>query len=210
MKFSRYIKSFKTWWRLATLASVAGPLALWTPDLHPPWPTGAAAIATLFCVVAILLAYIIGRYIGEKSRSRSQQKVFKRNSIIIVLASIFLILSLCLSITYLYVYSSYVVVVTKLTKDGEQALHFIVGAKIRDNINPKGKTKKELLLDNLLEPEKVWTFNSIRTNRLLLLFSFVLMFFFLTLGFALLVSLSLSVENITGYSKTAARNKGDK
>ena len=66
MMFNNFINILKSFWGGAAAVAVAGPLILWGSELDPPWPPGnASRITTLFCATAVILAYALGRTLGN-------------------------------------------------------------------------------------------------------------------------------------------------
>jgi len=132
-------------------------------------------------LVAVLLAFLASRSIGSASkRARAAKAV-----------SVFL---LCLGLigimAYLWEYSRYVVT-DSLELDGEPLLlRIVVGTELKDGVSRNGATDLDLLRDNLYEPYAVWTPESVRNARIVLVGAFVLSFFSLTFGAAMLAPLA--------------------
>ena len=89
--------------------------------------------------------------------------------------------SLALCATYISAYSLYVVTDVKVEGEREVQIRRVIGAELRDPKNA-GQLEQALLLDNQFEEDRVWTRQSLTRTRLLVLFSYAGMFFFLALG----------------------------
>ena len=180
MSLADFFGSFKSVWGGAAVAATAGPLGLWALDLEPPWPSSAGKVATLFCAVAVLLAYVVSRSITPRSKGAKKLRV---------IAPATLALGLIAIVGYLWAYGRYVVT-DSIDRGGRtEIIRMIAGSELRPGIQAGTATQLDLLRDHLYEPEAVWTPQSISTARMLLLLSFVLSFFMLTFGAALLAPL---------------------
>lgn len=188
MNPSQFFGSFKSVWGGAVVAATAGPLGLWALDLQPPWPSSAGRVATLFCTVAILLAYIVSRSLaggGKRDAGPGSKRARKARWIAIAMLS----LGLATAIGYLWAYERFVVTDSIERGGRTEIIRTIVGSELRQGIDAGSATQLDLLRDNLYDPEAVWTSRSIGNARLMLLTSFVLMFFMLTFGAALIAPL---------------------
>jgi hypothetical protein len=190
MTFGAFLRSFKSLWGLGAAAAAVGPLTLVASDLEPPWPAGAGTLATLFCVVAILLAFALRRRMLSSAsllRGRAARgSATGGDRRLALLGAALLILGLAASLGYLWAYSTFVVTETRINGAREQSLRFVVGGELRSDVADVGKSKHDLLLDYASDPEAVWTAESLRSARLFLLTAFLLTFFLLTFGAALL------------------------
>lgn len=187
-----YLKSFKSLWSLGVVAAASGPLALTFPELTPPWPTNSARIATIFSALAVILALVLGRELAthRKSAPNRDRRVTAVGS-----ACVFIGLAGCF--VYLTAYSKYVVVVTQPTVQGERHLRFVVGTEKLDPNSSPG-TPEGLLQNNMYEPERIWTSESLAHTRLFLFGSFALTFSILTFGLGLL---AMAVGHVGKYSR---------
>jgi multisubunit Na+/H+ antiporter MnhB subunit len=180
MSPTQFLVSFKSVWGGAVVAATAGPLGLWAMDLEPPWPPSVGKVATLFCAVAVLLAYVVSRSFAPRS---------ERAKTVRLIAITLLAVGLTAILAYLWAYSHYVVTDSIERSGRTEIIRMIVGSTLRPGIEPGTATQLDLLRDNLYDPEAVWTRQSISTARMILLISFVLSFFMLTFGAALLAPL---------------------
>lgn len=191
-RFFAYVKSL---WGGASAVALAGPVALWAPGLEPPWPEGTAAIiALLFCVVALLIAYAGFHRLASQSKNVERMRNWARSIGCLALGS-----ALVFCATYLYSYASYVEVLDY----PDRVVRRVIGTI---TIDPEfaDRNPEDLLRENQLKPEKIWTRQSLTNTRMLVLFSYVAMFFFLTFGFSSLAMAFLSVDD----NPSTASSKG--
>src|SRR5712692_10630124 len=94
MTFASFLKAFKSMWGTAVAAAAAGPVILWISDVQPPWPTGADKIATLFCAVAMFLAYIVSRALADQHESPVGKRGGRSVRLPAIIGATFLILGL--------------------------------------------------------------------------------------------------------------------
>jgi hypothetical protein len=181
--FAEFAKSFRSFLGVATGISTVGPLALWARELQPPWwPPAIAPVASLFCVAAVILAFVVTQ-LADSSGQRTSRWIG-------LLGSAFLIIGLCACVSYLYGYGSLVVRTLKVVDKQEETLHFVIGTEMRSGIEASDKSAEDLLRQNLYRPERIWTAHSLKWARLFLAGTFILTFFFFTLGAAILVPIS--------------------
>lgn len=164
-------------WGGACVVAVSGPVALWIPSLEPPWPDGSSAIvAVVFSVIALIIGYA---YLSPFRSSAAELKRRARQDMWIGCGALFGSLLLCA--LYLYSYSLYVVVDVKLEGEREVQIRRVVGSELLDPKDDR-TLPRVLLKENNFEEDKVWTRQSLTNARMLVLFSYVGMFFFLSLG----------------------------
>lgn len=194
MKIGEYFESFKSLWGVAAVAAGAGPLGLWVADLEPPWPSAAGKVATLFCAIAILIAFFVGPAGSAGGRKR---KGGKKKSGVRYAAIALLVVGSCGVISYLWAYGRYVVTDSVQRGGRTEIIRMVVGTELRPGLDASQTTKLELLRDNLYDPEEVWTSESVNNTRQLLVVWFVLSFFLLTFGAALLAKLGRETSTET-------------
>ena len=150
---------------------------MWVPGLEPPWPEGRAAIVgVVFCVVALIIGHAIFSKRGRTAPDRARLALLSQWA-----GCASLLASLALCATYISAYSLYVVTDVKVEGEREVQIRRVIGAELRDPKNA-GQLEQALLLDNQFEEDRVWTRQSLTRTRLLVLFSYAGMFFFLALG----------------------------
>jgi hypothetical protein len=181
MKIGDWAKSFKSVWGAGVLVATAGPLGLLVPDMDPPWPEHSYAIGVIFAAVAAIVSFTAGLTYAHQPRAlRKFQTAFSLACLALGL--------MCL-VWYFSAYSTRVVVETQMVGSEQHQLRFVVGTEMRTDVD---KTQDadylELLRDNQYSPERVWTSESLRYSRFLLLVTFVTAFFLLTLGMGLLAT----------------------
>jgi hypothetical protein len=178
--FLDFLSAFKSFWGAAATAAAAGPIMMWATKLDPPWPPDdVGKIATIFCAVALILAFVMATRLKERA--------------MFVAAITSLVLGLGLVIVYLSLYSLYVekdsieyrvgaaspTVTTFRLVVGTEQLH-----EVRERLS-----NLELLQNHQFEPETIWTATSLRNTRISLFVSYVLSFTLLTFGAGLLAPL---------------------
>lgn len=182
----KYTKSYKSIWGLGIAMATTGPLALWLPELDPPWPSGAGAFVTLFCVIAIILGTIVSRiyFVDVKRISKAElQRRIRRTCLI---AAGLLLLGLLSAIIYILNYSTHVIKELQIVDGQECKLRFIIGKEIQKDFSDTNEPPIKLLRANQYEPSKIWTPASLRNSRVALLLSFAITFFLLNLGLAMI------------------------
>jgi hypothetical protein len=178
MKITEYFASFKSVWGGAAIAAGAGPLGLWVADLEPPWPTAVGKVATLFCAIAILIAFFVRPEASKKKRSSRGRAV---GIALLVFGAVGVM-------GYLWAYSRYVVLDSIERAGRTEIIRIVIGSELRPGMQEEAAqtTNLDLLRDSLYEPEQVWTSDSVNSVRLILAASFVLSFVSLTAGAAVL------------------------
>ncbi len=182
MNIDDFAKSFKTVWGAGVLLATAGPLALFVPDLYPPWPENSHLVGVLFCAVAAVVSSTVGLGYAQQAKSKSRVQT--------VIATTCLLLGLGSLIGYFFLYSTRVVVETQIVGQDQRQLRFVVGTEMRSDVDKTASGDLELLRDNQYSPERIWTPESVRFSRVLLLVSFVTAFSALTFGMGLLATRS--------------------
>lgn len=183
MKLADWMKSFKSIWGAGVILATAGPLGLSVPDLYPPWPEHSYWIAVIFCAVASLVSFTVGLSDLHPPRSKTRIQT--------VLACTCLVLGLISLIGYFAAYSTRVVGETQVVGAEQRQLRFVVGTEMRADMDRTSDLNNlELLRDHQYDPERVWTSESLRFSRLLLLITFVGAFAMLTFGMGLLATRS--------------------
>jgi preprotein translocase subunit SecG len=181
MTAKRFFDFVLSLWGGACAVAVGGPVALWLPSIEPPWPEGSAAIvAVVFSVTALILGYASSSPLQNSAIERER---LARRGLRIGCGS--LLGSLLLCVLYLYSYSLYVVYDVKIEGGREIQIRRVVGTELLDKRNASAQPI-ELLKENSFEEDKVWTRLSLTRARMLVLFSYVGMFFFLSLGLSIL------------------------
>jgi hypothetical protein len=82
------------------------------------------------------------------------------------------------------------VVETQIVGKDQHQLRFVVGTVKREGVDNATTDDLELLRDNQYSPERVWTPESVRFSRVLLLVAFIAAFSMLTFGMGLLATRS--------------------
>lgn len=185
MNIGDFAKSFKTVWGVGVLLATAGPLGLFVPNLYPPWPENSHLIAVIFCAVAAVVSFTVGLSYAQRPTAKSKFQT--------AVATASLLLGLTCLIGYFLAYSTRVVVETQVVGKEEHQLRFVVGTEMRADVDKTGGGDNlELLRDNQYSPERVWTPESVRYSRVLLLVAFVAAFSMLTFGMGLLATQAAS------------------
>lgn len=192
----KYSKSYKSVWGLGVAMTTAGPLALWLPELDPPWPSGAGAFATLFCVIAIIIGTVVTRIyfvdVEHINKAEKQRRIRKT----CLIAAGLLLIGLLSAIIYIFNYSTRVITELQIANGQEHKLRFIIGNDIQNDILDKNKPPIELLRDYNYEPSKIWTPVSLSNSRVALLLSFAITFFLLNLGLAMICVSSAELKQM--------------
>ncbi|HME44995.1 MAG TPA: hypothetical protein VKF36_18020 [Syntrophorhabdales bacterium] len=191
MTFTHFIKTFRSMWGGAAAAAAAGPVILWVSELDPPWPpNNATKVTTLFCAVALILAYVSSRTLKQVAgQTVSRRELIKKKSPYII-GSAFLMIGLIFGIAYLWIYSKVVVTDTIHLQSRTVVIRKVVGTDTKAAIAANATSNIELLQNALYDEEKVWTADSLLNARMSLLTTFIFTFFSLTFGTALLASVS--------------------
>jgi hypothetical protein len=194
MNIGDFAKSFKSVWGAGVLLATAGPLALFVPDLYPPWPENSHLIGVLFCAVAAVASFSVGLGYAHQPKSRSKVQT--------AVATVCLLLGLVSLIGYFFAYSTRVVVETQIVGKDQHQLRFVVGTVKRAGVDSATTDDLELLRDNQYSPERVWTPESVRFSRVLLLVTFIAAFSMLTFGMGLLATRSGTSTRATSRTVT--------
>lgn len=192
MTFVQFLRAFKSLWGGAAIAAASGPLILWASELDPPWPPGSASkIAALFCAAALMLTYIFVHSLADERERTKKRGRTRINQLSYLAGFAFLMIGLAMLIAYLWIYSTAIVADTIQTPPGHNVIvRKIVGDTVREGVIVDGKSNLDLLRDHLYEEDRIWTEESLRKARMSLLTTFLLAFFFLTFGAALLASMN--------------------
>jgi hypothetical protein len=183
MNIADWAKSFKSVWGVGVLIATAGPLGLLVPDMYPPWPDHSYLIGVIFCAISAIVSFTVG--VGYAHQPGASSKV----QTAIALAC--LVLGLTSLISYFLIYSTRVVVETQVIGAEQHLLRFVVGTEMRADMDKSTDGDNlELLRDNQYSPERIWTPESLRYSRFLLLITFVTAFSMLTVGMGLLATRS--------------------
>lgn len=181
MTIGDFAKAFKTLWGAGVAVAVAGPLGLFVPDLYPPWPENSHIIGVLFCAVAAVVSLTLG--VGYAQRPENKQTLQT------AVAIVCLVIGLASLLAYFMANSTRVVEEQQMVGKKAHQLRFVVGTQLRSDVDQTmGSDARELLRDNQYDPEKIWTAESLRNSRFLLLITFVTAFAMLTFGMGLLAT----------------------
>jgi hypothetical protein len=163
----------------------------------PPWPDNSHIIGVIFCAVAAVVSFTVG--VGYARRPRTKSK-FQA-----AVATVCLLLGLASLLGYFLAYSTRVVVETQVVGNEQRQLRFVVGTERKADVDKtRSEDDLEFLRDNQYSPEKIWTLESLRYSRLLLLVTFVTAFSLLTFGMGLLATRS-GTSNRPAYPPTVRR-----
>ena len=158
-------------WAAVVAAVIAGPLSVWAGELDPPDPAGLAVkIAIPFCCICLVLVWLWGRSITQRTRK--------------ILASVTLVLGVPALVFYLLTYFAVVVAQPIPTEEGLRTVRLTIGSEYRSRIDDEDRAPSELLLDYAFDPSRIWTRASIRNNQVKLNGLFILSFSLLSAGFA--------------------------
>ena len=190
MDIADWKKSFRSVWGAGVLVATAGPLGLLVPDLYPPWPEHSYVIGVIFAAVATIISFTAGTaYAHQPKAWRKGQTAFALACLAFGLTSL---------IWYFSAYSTRVVAEPQMVGAEQHQLRFVVGSEMRADVDrAQHADNLELLRDNQYIPERVWTPESLRNSRFLLLLTFVTAFFLLTLGMGLLATRTASSSRAT-------------
>ena len=131
----------------ASISSTTCPNLNWWQHT---WPSGAAALATVYCAVTAILGLVLAR---ERSRRE-----------LVALSTAFLEAGMVGGLGYIAAYSRYVVVETQKTASHENKLRFVAGSVRLDGI--AAAPDIEMLRDHNYEPERVRTAASLTEARM--------------------------------------------
>jgi hypothetical protein len=167
------ISNIRGWWIFGTAAAGAGPLALWTVDLYPPWPSASRSvvvITTISCAVGAIAAW----------NFRFTNKQRRRMSTLALLAGT------AFALAYLATYSLFVCAKEQLVGGQPVQRRWIIGYSLRDDYAGSQAPCGDLLALGEFQPENIWTATSLTFARLSVLTSFCSAFVFLTIGVTML------------------------
>jgi hypothetical protein len=183
-----YLRSLKSLWGLGVAATVISPLALWVPNLQPPWPEGSQMITAVFCIVVAILSFSLSRELSGRNAKSSRS--IKPAKLTKVLGSVALVLGLVFGIGYLSAFNLYVISDVQQVGSETREVRIVIGTELRDELRGTVEQPLQLLRDNGYDPERVWTRESLLRTRFLLFAFFVAMFLLITLGMGLLAPVS--------------------
>ncbi len=177
-----FFKQFKSLWGAVAIAAAAGPLGMIAPNLHPPWPTGSASVAMIVSGCSLILAY---------ARIKSKKPVLKIESIGLILVGVALLL------TYLTMFSMFILEETQQTAAGENVLRFVIGYEYLPEILEleADDTDIDLLRNVLYQVDQVWTLKSITTVRIAMMICFSVSFATIAYGSTMLSKNNQSVTS---------------
>ena len=182
MSFKDQLESLKTAWGVVMAAVAAGPIALWTTELQPPWPSGSALVATTACAFAIWIAFSI-------------RTLVKRLLLFKAIGTASLVLGIGLGALYFAAFNRYVVSLDIESQQNPRNIPVVIGGELKPGVMLGQRTEREALIDALGESDKVWTERSIRWAKGSLLSTFVGAFFCLALG-STIVTLSKRLTHV--------------
>ena len=145
---------------------------------------------TLFSAVGIILGFLLVKIFMIDLEVLTKNKILAKLKKLFISAVISFCLGLLAGIFYIYSYGCYVISIEQLKGNEEVIMRVMVGNEIKKDIRPEGRSEKELLMDYQLDSERIFTPNSLRNARVILLVSFALTFFLLNLGMSIVVSVS--------------------
>ena len=181
------LRSYRSWWGLAVICAIAGPLLLWMPNLQPPWPEGSHVIAAVLAIVAGILSILIARYFLS---NRSKPARARRPMFALGIGAAAAVTGLVCGVYYLILFNRHVIVDSQTINGEERQIRIVIGAELRGDLDNPGERPLQLLQEHGYEPERIWTRASIVSARLLIFGDFVAAFVFLTTGLALLATIS--------------------
>ena len=167
--FKDQLESLKTAWGVVMAAVAAGPTALWTTELQPPWPSGSALVATTACAFAIWIAFSI-------------KTLVKRLVLFKAIGTASLVLGVGFGALYFTGFNRYVISLDVESQQNPRSILVVIGSELKLGVTLGQRTEREALNDALGEADKVWTERSIRLAKGSLLGTFVGAFFCLSLG----------------------------
>lgn len=168
MDFSAYLKRVASNWKLLAAAALPATLS-WVLSLAPPWPDPSGNSAYAFAVVLSIVGILIPAALHQ---------IRNRTWPILVCA----LLSLCLIVSYAACWSLWIGKATQMNGGTPVETRFVKGGQLA--VPLKDTTEKDVLRDNGYRVEDVYTPGSLTKTRLLLLFSFAGVFFFITIATA--------------------------
>jgi flagellar biogenesis protein FliO len=188
MLASDYLQALKSLWGLGFAATIVGPLALWVPNLQPPWPEGSQVITAVFCIVAAILSFVVSRSLSERSTMSSPH--FGKKKLVRILGSLALVLGLVSGIAYLVAFDLYVKSQSQQIGNEVRQIRIVIGTELREELRGTVEEPLQLLQDNGYNPERIWTRESLLRTRFQVFSSFLAMFLLITFGIGLLVPVS--------------------
>ena len=178
MNFKEYINGLGLLWKLAVAAAASTPLVLVPVKIYPPWPEIAGyattAITAIIAVCGIIIPFLI----------LDLRAKFKLLGIVSLLTGILLLL------LYFSFWSLWVGTVAQKEDGKVSTYYYVKGSEVKPTIAQGPHTPDELFELYGYTPENVYTAMSLLRNRLLLLASFSLTFFFLNMGIGFTASSS--------------------
>ncbi len=199
MLVTDYLQALKSIWGLGFAAIVIGPLALWVPNLQPPWPQGSQIITAVFCIVVAILAFVICHSLSERSRRSSRQPA--QTKLPRILGSVALVLGLISGIGYLIAFNLYVIPQNQQIGNEVREIRIVIGTELRQELRGTVEEPLQMLQDNGYDPERIWTRESLLRTRFLVFSTFLAMFLLITFGIGLLVPVSEAQGRKTGPEK---------
>ena len=185
MTISQYLKSYRALWGLGVAVVALGPLALWVPDLEPPWPEGSQLITTLFCVLVAILSFALGRQLAPRTGRRTRSRK-NRSGFMLWLGSIAIVLGLGFSAYYLVAFERFVIFDQQTIGQETRQVRRVRGTDLLGAWRGTSETPLQLLREHGYVPEVVWTQESVLRIQFLLFATFALAFALFTFGLALL------------------------
>ena len=183
-----YLQSLKSLWGVGFAATILGPLALWVPNLQPPWPQGSQMITAVFCIVAAILSFVLSRSLSERSKSSAPHRAKAKP--LRILGSFALVLGLAAGVGYLIAFNLYVIPQNQQIGKEVREIRIVIGTQLREELRGTVEEPLQLLQDNGYDPERIWTRESLLRARFLVFSSFLAMFLLITFGIGLLVPVS--------------------
>ncbi len=193
MSIKDFYKSFRSLWGVASVLAAAGPMAFWPLDFDPPWPPQARAITVLFSAVGYIVAFVAVNEYLPNPNERVRKNAGSRRYPIAVGVGCIAVSVLC-SFFYYSSYSTFVKEKPRTVQGQQQTIRRVIGSERKPGLADREEPDDKVLLANHnYDPDEAWTSTSLRSARLQVFLSFLIMFFLLTLGLGTLAQVS-SIE----------------
>src|SRR5579864_1683188 len=150
-----YLQALKSLWGLGFAATIIGPLALWVPNLQPPWPQGSQLITAVFCIVTAILSFVVSRSLSERRRRAPPHAA--QTKLLRILGSLALVLGLVSGIAYLIAFNLYVIPQSQQIGNEVREIRIVIGTELREDLRGTVEEPLQLLQDNGYDPERIWT-----------------------------------------------------
>jgi hypothetical protein len=166
-------KRVRRLWSSGAAAAAAGPLALWAAAVEPPWPdrpSTITGIATLFCVLAAIIARVV----------ELRRPVLRRAGVALLAGGA------VLCVLYLIFFSLSVYTATQRVNGTDVLRRWVIGTELQPQFRDLNVPIGELLARGGYQPENIWTKESVTRARIALLTAYLTAFACIVAGLTLI------------------------